>query len=116
MNNLIKLPEEILDFNKLIKDLKRGSTNLFAYGVSDSQRAFLISSLYNVMKSQVLVVAADSLEAKKISEDLAFFLGKERVVMFPTSSVIPYETAAKSLESIAQRLKVMELLILKNRL
>jgi len=113
MGQLIKATEEILEFQKLLKDLQNGKSNLFAYGISDSQRAYLAAALKKRAGSQVLVVTADSLEAKKIMEDISFFLGPESVAIFPASSVLPYETAARSLEHTAQRLKVIESLLLR---
>jgi transcription-repair coupling factor (superfamily II helicase) len=111
MLSIATICEEIPEFNKLVKDLEKGLSNLFAYGVSDSQRAFLIAAMKKRTKSQILVVTPDSLEAKKLADDLSFFLKPEEVALFPASSVIPYETAARSLESTAQRLKVMEMLL-----
>ena len=80
---------------------------------TDSQRAYLVAALRVKAAPQILVVTADSLEAKKLTEDLSFFLNPDEVVFFPTSSVLPYEIAARSQESTAQRLKVMENLLLK---
>ena len=113
MDQLLKTAEEILEYRKLLEDIKRGKSNLLAYGVSDSQRAYLIAALKRQAAQQLLVVTADSLEAKKLSEDLSFFLGPGEVAVFPASSVLPYETAARSLEFTAQRLQVMESLLLK---
>jgi len=111
MLSITRICEEIPEFDKLLKDLDRGLSNLFAYGVSDSQRAFMIASMKKKTRSQILVVTPDSLEAKRLADDLAFFLKPEEVAIFPASSVIPYETAARSLESTAQRLKVMDTLL-----
>jgi transcription-repair coupling factor (superfamily II helicase) len=113
MKQLLKTTEEILEFRKLLKDLGRGGSHLLGYGVSDSQRAYLTAALKSRVIPQILVVTADSLEAKKLTEDLTFFLSPEEVAIFPASSVLPYETAARSLEFTAQRLKVMESLLLK---
>ena len=113
MKQLLKTTEEILEFRKMIKDLSRGESHLFGYGVSDSQRAYLIAALKSRVIPQILVVTADSLEAKKLTEDLSFFLSPDEVAIFPASSVLPYETAARSLEFTAQRLKVVESLLLK---
>jgi len=107
---LTDIAEEILEFRNLLKDLAKGKSNLLAYGLSDSQRAFIISSLKKHI-SQILVVTADSLEAKNLAEDLSLFLPEEEVGFFPASSVIPYEIKARSLEFTAQRLKVMEELL-----
>lgn len=107
----ISLVKEMTEFNKLLEDLGQGRSGLFSYGISDSQKAFFISALGEKAGSQVLVVTSDSLEAKRLSEDLTFFLGPERVAPFPASTVLPYETAARSLEAIAQRLAVMEGLV-----
>ena len=97
----------------MLEDIKRGKSHLFAYGISDSQRAYLIAALKKQSAPQVLVVTADSLEAKKLADDLSYFLGPQEVAFFPASSVLPYETAARSLEFTAQRLSVMESLLLK---
>lgn len=107
----LKITKEISELNELITNIKKGLSHLFAYGVTDSQRAFLISSIKYRLKLPILVVCADSLEAKKLSEDLALFLGTDKVFLFPASSVLPYETAARSLEFTAQRLKVIERLL-----
>ncbi|MDI3481210.1 MAG: hypothetical protein PWQ97_865 [Tepidanaerobacteraceae bacterium] len=111
MFSITEICNEIPEFNRLICDVEKGLSNLFAYGVSDSQRAFLIASLKNRIKSQILVITSDSLEARKLVEDLSFFLKPEEIALYPASSVIPYEMAARSLESTAQRLKVMEMLL-----
>lgn len=113
MKQLLKTTEEILEYRKLLEDIKRGKSHLFAYGISDSQRAYLIAALKKQAAPQVLVVTADSLEAKKLADDLSFFLSPQEVAVFPASTVLPYETAARSLEFTAQRLRVMEDLLLK---
>lgn len=113
MLELSKLLNNSKEFIKLLEDLELGKSKLFAYGVSDSQRAFLISALKERVASQVLIITADSLEAKKIADDLSFFLGSDMVVLYPPSSILPYEVAAKSLEVTAQRLKVLEMLLAK---
>jgi len=113
MIDVVKTTEEIQEFKRLSQDLKQGGSRLLAYGVSDSQRAYIIAALRNNTFSNVLVVTADSLEAKKLVEDLAFFIDPEEVALFPSSSVLPYETAARSLELTTLRLKVLERLILK---
>lgn len=110
MLKLNEIPEEILEFRNLLKDLAKGRSNLLAYGVSDSQRAFLISALKKHIP-QILVVTADSLEAKNLAEDLTLFLPEDEVAFFHASTVIPYDIKARSLEFTAQRLKVMEELL-----
>lgn len=101
------------EFNDLLEDINHGKSKLFAYGVADSQRAFLLSALQEKAVSQILVVTADSLEAKKLTDDLSFFLGPDKVALYPASSVLPYEVTARSLEHTAQRLKVIEMLLTK---
>ena len=83
----LKITKEISELNELITNIKKGLSHLFAYGVTDSQRAFLISSIKYRLKLPILVVCADSLEAKKLSEDLALFLGTDKVFLFPASSI-----------------------------
>lgn len=116
MLDLSNLLDDSKEFTELIEDLKLKKSRLFAYGVADSQRAFLISALREKITSQILVITADSLDAKKLVDDLSFFLGSDMVALYPASSILPYEVTAKSLETTAQRLKVMELLLSKKSL
>ncbi|MFO7153142.1 MAG: transcription-repair coupling factor [Bacillota bacterium] len=105
------LSRELNELKKLIEELKGGTSGLFAYGLSDSQRAFLIAAIRKESSRPALVVAPDSLDARRIADDLAFFLGPKNVALFPASSVIPYETVAKSPEFTSHRLKVMKMLL-----
>ncbi|NLC62683.1 MAG: transcription-repair coupling factor [Thermoanaerobacterales bacterium] len=111
MLNVSKITREFTKLNNLIDDLRKGLSHLFAYGVTDSQRAFLISSVKQRLKIPILVVCANSLEAKKLTEDLTLFFSHDQVCLFPASSVLPYETAARSPEFTAQRLKAIESLL-----
>lgn len=111
----LKFCEKIEDFNKITKDIENGKKGFFAYGLSDSQKSFIIAGLREKFwKKNFLIVVPDALEAKRIAEDLEFFIGKSHVLYFPSNYVIPYETEAKSLEFTAQRLSVMEALLYEN--
>ncbi|MGB9976962.1 transcription-repair coupling factor [Thermovenabulum sp.] len=111
----LKFCEKIEDFNRITKDVENGIKGFFSYGLSDSQKSFIIAGLKERFgKRNFLVVVPDALEAKRIAEDLEFFLGKEQVLYFPSNYVIPYETEAKSLEFTAQRLSVLEKLLFDN--
>lgn len=105
------ISREMSELKRFVEDLKGGLSGLLAYGLSDSQRAFLIAAVKKETPRPVLVVTPDSLDARKLTDDLMYFLGPENVAIFPASSVIPYETAAKSPEFTAHRLRVMEKLL-----
>jgi len=82
------------------------------YGLSDSQRAYITSLISKSTKKSQLIITPDSTSAKKLHEDLNFFLPNCNVYLYPIDEVLPYELAAHSSDITAQRLNVMGKLLL----
>lgn len=99
-------------FKKLIDRINANQSGTQVYGVSDSQKALLVSGVFRKTHKPLIVITHDSLEAKKIHDDLCFFLSPDKVMLFPEFEVIPYNVAAHSMELTAKRLACIEKIIL----
>ena len=72
------------------------------YGLSDSQRSYIISLISRSTGKPQLIVTPDSTSAGKLYEDLNFFLPNNHVYIHPIDEVLPYELTAHSSELTAQ--------------
>jgi transcription-repair coupling factor (superfamily II helicase) len=99
--------EDSQSFNDIITSLNAGESGAIIYGLADSQKAYLMSALGQRTRKSLLVVAADSLHAKKLYDDISLFGPKGKVGLFPAEEVMPYEIVARSLDISAQRIEVL---------
>ena len=65
MNILVKEPIKFSKFNKLLSDIKNGEENLSIIGLTDSQKAHMIYSLYNYSYKCPVIVCPSVSVAKK---------------------------------------------------
>ena len=97
MNVLIEEPIKFSKFNKLVKDIEEGKDKLSIIGLTDSQKAHMIYSLYNYTKKSPVIVCPTVSIAKKMIQDLKFYSNTE-IVYFPAREVIYYDSDIESRE------------------
>ncbi|MGE4282586.1 MAG: transcription-repair coupling factor [Clostridia bacterium] len=97
---------ELEEYKSLLSSIKEKVKPVNIIGASDSQKAHLIYSLYEHTQRSCLVVTYNDLQAKKIYEDLLFFLG-ERVKLFPAKEFVFYDIEASSTDILQDRLKAI---------
>ncbi|WP_234122088.1 transcription-repair coupling factor [Clostridium hydrogenum] len=82
-------------------------------GISESGKSYLLSGLYEETDSPFLVVTDSDVEAKKIYEDLSFYMSN--VYYFPTKEIVFYNIYAVSGDLRWERLKVIRQMISKGK-
>ena len=97
MNVLVEEPIKFSKFNQLVKDVENGNEKLSILGLTDSQNAHMIYSLYNYSKKNPVIVCPNVTAAKKMIQDLKFYSETE-IVYFPAREVIYYESDIESRE------------------
>lgn len=91
--------------------LARKTRSQLLYGFDGSARALLMAAIRLRTERPVLVVAADTLRAGKIYEDLLAVLGEEEVFFFPGKEMLSYcNILSESGDVQQQRVAVMNLL------
>ncbi len=97
MNVLIEEPIKFSKFNKLVKDIEDGNEKLSILGLTDSQNAHMIYSIYNYSKKSPVIVCPNVTSAKKMMQDLKFYSETE-IIYFPAREVIYYDSDIESRE------------------
>ncbi len=67
----------------------RPGDELGVHGLHGSSGAYLLASFFRLFGRPVLAVAPDDRGAERLKEDIAFFLGKEDVFLFPSTETLP---------------------------
>lgn len=103
MNPLIANLKNSTDYLRVIDDIKKSSGNVSIIGLSDSQKAHMICSIYNDTKKPVVIVCNNILQARKFIQDLQFFT-QDQIIYFPARNIVYYDIQAQSRDIQNQRL------------
>jgi transcription-repair coupling factor (superfamily II helicase) len=83
--------------------------------VPDVARAFLLAGLARAGGRLVVVTTATTDDAETLAEDVAAFLGPDRVASFPAWETLPHERLSPRSETVARRLALLHQLSLADR-
>ena len=98
MNVLVEEPIKFSKFNKLVKDIESNNNEKISIlGLTDSQKAHMVYSLYNYSKKNPVIVCPNVTTAKKMIQDLKFYSETE-IVYLPPREVIYYDSDIESRE------------------
>ena len=113
MNVLVEEPIKFSKFNKLVKDIESNNNEKISIlGLTDSQKAHMIYSLYNYSKKNPVIVCPNVTTAKKMIQDLKFYSETE-IVYLPAREVIYYDSDIESREIENARVYAINKLIEK---
>ena len=115
MNIYAELLKEQEQFSVIINALKSKISPIRITGTCETQKVHLAFSLCQELSKGMLYIAPDALTAKFIVEDLKFF-DQENVRYFPATDIIFHDVDAKSNESIHERVKVLNDILINNKL
>lgn len=107
MKGLADFLLDLQEYNELLSSINNGIVPVSVTGVSESQKSHLMYSIYEHSRKPALVITYSDIQAKKLYEDMRFFVG-ERVKLFPAREFIFYDIEAYSTDVLRQRLSVLE--------
>ena len=115
-DNLLKKWREDHSFVSLQRSPGKAGAQLVT-GLDGSQRSFFIAALSNSTSQAGLVLTSDMARAERLYEEIKAFLPEHEVYLFPGKDFFyTDEVLTQSKEILQQRLKVLERLVLGQRL
>ena len=105
-----------LDFHKkiggnilreLMDRIVRGEEKLIVHGLDGAARAFVIATVFEQIGRPVTVIKSSVKETEPCYRDLTFFLGEERVSMFPPWEMLTTDMFAFRRETEISRMEVL---------
>ncbi len=112
MDYLVEPLFEIKEYNKILESIKNYSHPVSIVGPSDSQKAHFAYAICKHLNCKGLFVTFNEIQARRMYEDLSFFLG-EQVFLFPTKEIIYYDVEAKSNDEIFRRITILDKILEK---
>ncbi|MDF9407714.1 transcription-repair coupling factor [Pelotomaculum isophthalicicum JI] len=109
MRGILRPLQRSAEFDSLVQGIKRGLSKQLVYGLSGSQRSYLLAGLTDqITPLPVLVITPGERETSVLADELAGLLPGVSVRQFPVWELIPHNVLAQSKEITAQRLQVLE--------
>lgn len=114
MIGLIKPLNEMEEYRRLVDSINKGLSPAAVYGLSESNKSHVAYSLFDHIKKPVIFITYSDLEAKKIYEDLSFFV--DNVYYLPSKEVMFYDIEAVSFDIAGERLKTIKEVLDRDKL
>lgn len=109
LDGLIKPMRESREFKNIVDGISKKKFPIGVFGLSESAKSYLIYGVYNEIDKPFLIVTHSDVEARKLYEDLSFYLAE--VYYFPTKEMVFYNIDAISGDLRWERLKVIRKMI-----
>ncbi|CEQ25703.1 transcription-repair coupling factor [Paraclostridium sordellii] len=113
MNDIFISPlQNSKEYKDVINSIENNKGTLLINGLVQSQKPNIVYSIFNDLKKQILYIANTDLEAKKVYEDLCFYM-KDKVDYLSSQDIYFYHLDAKDRNDEARKLKVLLRMISK---
>jgi len=109
VERLIRFLEKTPEYRSLAQGLRDGIDQQAVYGLSGSQKAFMLAALTYRTKRPVLLITHSEEHARELQENLQSLLlpSGQKVLYFPVLDWLPFEVLGRSKETEAKRLRVL---------
>jgi len=109
MRGILKPLQQSIEFNSLVQGVRKKLKQQLIFGISGSQRSYLLAGLAEEFAPlPLLVITPGDGEAVALADEIAGFLPGVPVRQFPVWHLLPHHVLAQSKEVMAQRLQVLE--------
>ncbi|MFD1362576.1 transcription-repair coupling factor [Lentibacillus salinarum] len=107
MNGIHEFLRSKEDIESVINGVSGGMNEQLIAGLSGSARSLFVSIVNEALDRPVLLVTHQLVQAQELYDDLAAFVGEERVHLYPVNELIASEIAIASPELKAQRIEAL---------
>ncbi|MDW8801673.1 transcription-repair coupling factor [Clostridium sp. A1-XYC3] len=113
LDGLFKPLKSSREFKNIISGIGGNKFPIGIFGLSESAKSYLIDGVFNELDKPFLVLTHSDVEARKLYEDLSFYIPK--VYYFPNKEVVFYNIDAISGDLRWERLKVIREMLNKEK-
>lgn len=99
-----------------IKAFSAVKSQSFVYGITGTQKSFLLSAAYHYSPRTTVVICHSNESMENLRSALAAFLPEVTVRELPAANIVTFTAAAKSLELAASRMAIFRRLLYKEKM
>ena len=105
--------QDIFSLESLIDKLSDRDRRVECFGISGSEKAYLISKVFNQQRVPVFVIVDSLKEGQQVFEDLKFFCGNvdDSILFFPPYNILPSKFLSYHNETAAHRISILHRLM-----
>ena len=105
--------QDIFSLESLMNRLSERDRRIECFGISGSEKAYLISKIFNQKRVSVFVIVDTLKEGRQVFEDLKFFCGNvdESILFFPPYNILPSKFLSYHNETAAHRISILHRLM-----
>ena len=107
MNTIVKRLEELPKFKEYVEKIKNNTPVISISGISGVGKIQYICSSIDMIKRPVCIVTYNEIEARRIIEDLKYFISNEEILYFPKRELVTYDYVAENKDIAFQRQDVL---------
>ncbi len=94
-------------FQEYIQNIKKKNSPIAVSGLSDVGKIQWLAASYQKIEESMLIITYNEIQAKRIKEDLSFFLPEEKIQYFPKREIVAYDYIAESKDLPFERIEVL---------
>jgi transcription-repair coupling factor (superfamily II helicase) len=110
LNDIVRALAAREPVEELARSLRNTSARLHAAPLIAAGRVPLVAALASLIERPLLYLVHSGDAALRARDDLAQWLGQERVLLFPAADALPYEHMSPGPDVLAARLRVLRVL------
>ncbi|OPJ55082.1 transcription-repair coupling factor [Alkalithermobacter paradoxus] len=95
-----------IEYNNIIQSIQNNKSPLLINGLISSQRPHITYSLFNDTKRQTIIITHNDFEAKKVYDDLKFYIG-DKAIYLSFEEIFFYHLDAKDKKEESKRINVL---------
>lgn len=107
MEQLLSELKNLPKFQEYIQSIKQKNSPISVSGLSDVGKMQWIGASLKEIKENAVIVTYNELQAKRIKEDLSFFLPEADIQYFPKREIVAYDYVAESKDLPFERIEVL---------
>jgi transcription-repair coupling factor (superfamily II helicase) len=108
VHHLLDLLKSHADYRQLLERMDHGPSTRHITGLAGTSLAYVAAALCHHCQRPAIYVAADSVAAERVREDIATWLGPTLTISFPPAGRVPLDLLADSHELDRRRLTALE--------
>ena len=108
MEQLLSELKNLPKFQEYIQSIKQKNSPISVSGLSDVGKMQWIGASLKEIKENAVIVTYNELQAKRIKEDLSFFLPEVDIQYFPKREIVAYDYVAESKDLPFERIEVLQ--------
>ncbi len=107
MKQILTELKNLPKFQEYIQNIKKKNSPIAVSGLSDVGKIQWLAASYQKIEESMLIITYNEIQAKRIKEDLSFFLPEEKIQYFPKREIVAYDYIAESKDLPFERIEVL---------